>query len=317
MPSSITHFLFAKSVLNNLKQSLPFINGDDYQNIVFVGAQGPDPLFFYGQIPFLKRPRKKEIQQVGSFLHDHKMDQKFIDMIDYANNQEGNQRNVLFSYIFGAMLHYCLDRVAHPFVFYRSGFKINEDDQTNYEVHHAMYESYIDTLMQLNFGTKFKSKKVVKANKTMMSLVSVMYAENEKLDRRDFYVAWKDMCMCEKILNDRMGIKRFILKKLHKDSSLQYAMIQPRKNDLKIDFLNLNRKEYLNPQSLEKHEHSFVELFNIALNDSKNVVKIIKKAYNKEDVGEDIVNFCKKITYSGTLEGSKMQKFESVFLNNK
>ena len=312
MPSAATHYLFAKKTITELKTPLAFIKTEELQQVCYVGAQGPDPLFFYGQVPFSKRSRKKEVRSVGSYLHDHKMAQKFNEMIDYANNQEGNQRDVLFAYIFGAMLHYCLDRVAHPFIFYRSGFDEN-GTLTKHSYYHALYESYIDYLLESNLGIKLNTKDCIIANKAMISLVSTMYANNENLQNEDFYNSWKDMKTCEAFLKDKHGFKRWLFRKMGKQISQPYSMIKPNKNDLHLDFLNLERNIYKNPQTLEKHQHSFIELFNNAIQDTKNIVKIMKKAYNKEDVSEEVISYCDDISYNGTKENAIMVEYQSIF----
>ena len=314
MPAAITHYIFAKEAIEDLKTPLVFLKNEEYKKVAYVGAQGPDPLFFAGMNPFVKRKNSKHINQIGSYLHDHKMATKFIDMIEFANRFDGNQKDVLYSYIFGAMLHYCLDRVAHPFIFYRSGFSLNGDKSRNYEADHALYESYVDTMLQKNKGTNYKAKDVIKANKQLISLVSTMYAHNEKLESDDFYNAWRDMKSCEVLLQDSCGFKRWLFRKLKMENTLQYGMIHPKENDLKLDFLNLNREMYKNPQSLEKSQHSFFELYNIALQDVKNIVKLVKKAYNKEDVEEDMISYCGDINYEGTLENSNMREFDSILV---
>ena len=244
------------------------------------------------------------------------MAQKFNEMIDYANTQdEGNNRDVLFSYIFGAMLHYCLDRVCHPFIYYRSGFDEN-GQLKEHAYYHALYESYIDHLMETNMGIRLKTKDCVKANKAMIGLVSTMYANQENLENDDFLNAWKDMKACEGFLNDKHGIKRWLFRKLGMEISQPYSMIKPYKNDLHLDFLNLDRNSFKNPQSLEKSQHSFIELFNQAYIDTKNIVKILKRAYNKEDVSMEIVSYCDDINYNGVKENTVMIEYQSIF-NNK
>jgi hypothetical protein len=48
MPAIITHYTFAKEANGGAPH--PFLEA------LYLGAQGPDPFFFYGQYPFKKRP---------------------------------------------------------------------------------------------------------------------------------------------------------------------------------------------------------------------------------------------------------------------
>ena len=69
----------------------------------------------------------------------------YIHFINEANKLENNYRDFVFSYIFGLLTHYVLDRYTHPFVFYYSGI------DKNFLPKHQRYETNIDVLLRLHY----------------------------------------------------------------------------------------------------------------------------------------------------------------------
>ena len=64
MPSILTHYGFNKALFD---QKLDFLK--DNEDIYLVGAQGPDPFFFYGILPWLKADNAKVVRKYGTVLH--------------------------------------------------------------------------------------------------------------------------------------------------------------------------------------------------------------------------------------------------------
>ena len=103
MPSVLTHYGFNKDVLDN---KVKFLKGNE--DIYLAGAQGPDPFFFYGIVPFLRAKNGSEVRNFGSKLHKMDPAEVFRFFFEYANDRK--EKDVLYSYILGAGLHYILDR---------------------------------------------------------------------------------------------------------------------------------------------------------------------------------------------------------------
>ena len=109
MPSILTHYGFNRDVIEDIN----FLK--DNEDIYYVGAQGPDVFFFCGIIPFLGVENAKYIRKFGHALHKKDPTEVFEYFIEYA--KKSKDKDILFSYILGAGLHYVLDRKLHPYVF--------------------------------------------------------------------------------------------------------------------------------------------------------------------------------------------------------
>ncbi len=314
MPSSLTHYWFAKDVVNRYKSDLDFLNNNQYKYLTYVGTQGPDILFFYG-IP-RKRIKTKEIQAYGSHLHKEGSGEKFIKMLEYMKSYSGN-KEPLYAYLFGAMLHYCLDRRAHAFVFYRTGFQLKNEPIYHFSSDHCRYEAYMDTALLTHYHTSpyiIKAWKVVSADETLMKQVSKMYAYKEDLEEATFYDGWKDMVLAEHLLLDRSHLKRGLMSLIGLKHSVPYAMVHKDKlpND-GVDYLNLSHEMWANPATNEKHQESFLEIFDGAFEETHIVVDIIKKAMNGKDVTKDIQKFCSEINYEGICVDQEMKYYKSIY----
>jgi len=175
MPSVLTHYGFNKEVLDN---KVEFLKGNE--DIYLVGAQGPDPFFFYGIIPFFGGKKGKFVRKFGSGLHKVDPAEAFGFLLNYAN--EKNEKDILYSYILGAGLHYILDRKMHPYVYYKTGFSTDKKSKRKYHVDHTRFETNLDVLL---VNDRYKSYKVrpveaIKCNEDKIEYVSEMY---EKLAR--------------------------------------------------------------------------------------------------------------------------------------
>ena len=115
MPSILTHYYFINDCIN---ENYPFLENE--KDIACLGAQGTDPFYFYGNL--LKRLDKKEINDFASLIHNDNPFELYKHFIETANKEKGVNRDFLFSYIFGLLNHYVLDRTIHPYVFYSTGF---------------------------------------------------------------------------------------------------------------------------------------------------------------------------------------------------
>ena len=80
MPAIITHYTFALETMKD--PSRPF------KEALLVGAQGPDPFFFFGQYPFKKRPHHLEVDSFGTALHVIKSED--IPLLAARANKEAN-----------------------------------------------------------------------------------------------------------------------------------------------------------------------------------------------------------------------------------
>lgn len=320
MPSSITHYLFAQQSLDIVSKKLPFLL--DYIFAVNLGTQGPDPLFFYGSIPWKKRKDKAIASKLGSYLHSNDIVEKFSKMLNYAAAQNQTIKPLLFSYIFGHGLHYLLDREAHAYVFYETGFDADGNLTGKYATDHALFESMIDLEFPKYLGIKpyaIKPHKTLNLEIPDAIEISKMYAANETIDDLMFFYAWQDMKYLLEFLLDETKFKQKILKVLKMKNSIMYSMIHKidKDKDDKIDYLNLNKNEWRNPNTNKIHTESFIDLFKIALSNLPQWAEIISQAYKNEEFISKLKDFCNNRGYDGIDIKTKMLYHKSVYLKGE
>ena len=289
MPSSLTHYGFNKEVINN---SLKFLNNNE--DVYLVGAQGPDPFFFRGIIPSFNNKNVGDVRKYGTKLHQVEPSEVFFFFFNYANSSD--DKDVLYSYILGAGLHYVLDRKVHPYVFYKTGFSDEKKKKAKYYVDHTLFETHLDVLLMQN---KYKDFKVtafdsIKCDIEKIKRVSEMYGclakeivKDEKIGIDSFEESYKDMIKIEKFLYSKRGFKKKIVNCLFKRTPLN-TMMHPLvvKDDEKIDYLNIKRKEWKDPCLETVYNKSVYDLIEEAKKEADEWIKLVSKAYEDNLSGD-------------------------------
>lgn len=320
MPSSITHYLFAQQAFDIAVSKLPFLN--DFMYAINFGTQGPDPLFFYGTIPWKKRSNKEKAFMLGSKLHSSEVVEKFTRMIEYAQKQDNKLKPLLFSYIFGHGLHYLLDREAHGYVFYKTGFDKDGNLTGKYGTDHALFESMIDFEFPKHLGIAtyaIKPHRTLNLTEPQAIEISRMYAYNEIIEDLTFFQAWQDTKYLLEFFLDPNKLKQKVLRLLKLKHSIMYSMIHKVSKDKNddIDYLNLNKGVWHNPSTNELHRESFVELFEKALSYTNEWAEILNQAFNNKEYLKKLTVFCNNRGYDGIDIGSKMLYHKSVYVKGE
>lgn len=314
MPSVLTHYGFNKEVFDN---EISFLKNNE--DVYLVGAQGPDPFFFYGIVPFFKSKNGKMVRAFGNQLH--KMDPVgvFKCMFKYADCNK--EKDVLYSYILGAGLHYVLDRKIHPYVFYRTGFSDDKKKKKKYFVDHTLFETHLDVLLMEDRYKKYKVSPVcsIKCDEDKIEDVSDMYVKVAKeilnidyIDDDCFEDSYEHMCKIENLLYSKKGVKKEIVNFLFKNTPFNTMMhpLKVKDND-KIDYLNLNKKVWKDPSSERVTDKSVYELLDDAREEAKVWLKLVCDAYEGKEI--DLSSFTKGLIYDGYKEGNMMKVFKSVY----
>lgn len=315
MPSVLTHYVFNKKVLDYNNQ---FLKGNE--DIYFLGAQGPDPFFFYGLIPFLKSKNGKEIRGFGTRLHKMDPALAFEYFFEYANDSEN--KDVLYSYILGAGLHYILDRRVHPYVFYKTGFSDNPKMKKKYFVDHTLFETNMDVLLLNDKYKDFKTESFnsIKTDINKVRIVSDMYnylankLSDKNILKDSFLDSYNHMLMIEKVLYSRKGIKKWFASHFVKNTPIN-TMMHPSKvkDDEKIDYLNIHNNEWCDPATGKSSVLSVYDLFEVANDESREWFDIVRLAYNNKIDEERLKIFSGGFIYDGYTTDLKMKVFKSVY----
>jgi len=250
MPNIWTHILFCEDVIDAVKKPYPFSQYEPYMKL---GAQGPDPFFYYNFWPWKK---DDPVHKVGMTLHTKNCGDFLIDLIIQAKNQCLEVQ----AFVTGFITHHILDRNTHPYIHYRAGYKGND---------HQKLEIVIDTLMMEKLH-KLKTWKTPvykevdvgnslnpEVQRLLDDTINKHYPELNRRSSRYIQKAYKDMMLALKILADPYGWKHILLKRFISSYSHQ-----PIKDD--IDYLNLNRSTWHHPATNEPSNQSFMELYDKA-----------------------------------------------------
>lgn len=110
MPAFSTHFLFARELAGDIQNIVDFTVDEQ---ALYIGTQGPDIFYDHRILPWMCG---KSLCKVGSLLHRSKPSVLFDTMYDFVLQNPND--DVAKSYAVGFILHYALDRVCHPYVYF-------------------------------------------------------------------------------------------------------------------------------------------------------------------------------------------------------
>ena len=111
MPAILTHDLFARGVIDDVRSVLPLSTGGE-RDAFRLGSQGPDPLFFLVIDPLMRR-----YSPLGDAMHEARPARLLVSMSEGARRLQGREQEFARAYVAGFACHYLLDSTVHPFVF--------------------------------------------------------------------------------------------------------------------------------------------------------------------------------------------------------
>ncbi len=304
MPSILTHYFFVNDCIN---ENYSFLKNE--KEIALLGAQGTDPFYFYGNL--LKRLDKKEVNDFASLIHNDNPFELYKHFINEANKMDDVHRDFIFSYLFGLLNHYVLDRTIHPYVFYSSGI------DGNYLVDHQRFETNMDVLLRLYKGDYIAPHNTIKVDKNDVDEISrlyYLYSENNNLSLEEdtFNKAYNDLYNIQKLVYSKTGLKKWILNTFFKKSSAN-RISMPKRIEDGIDYLNTNKNLWQHPNKNFKMSLSIFELMDYAQKEFNKLGKILLNAYNHLDYENDLKKFIDNINHCGIEINSKMIYSNSVY----
>jgi hypothetical protein len=285
MPNSLTHYLFAKANVLDSKEHL---------DATYVGAQGPDPFFFYGTLCPLFRPHHHDVNAFGGVTQHRDLVLPYEAMMRYA--YKSPDKELLFAYIDGLFMHYVVDCACHPFIFYRTGYTDRPEDSVaihrHYNFSHMSLEVIIDFILSHRENQFQRIDKVLKlSNQDLRKISRMWYEMNVEVQHlphvhpKSYYYALKDFRFTEKHGWDKTGRKKALAKVIFGKESLGYGMIFPQNLDAfkGIDFLNESHAPWRMPTG-EVRTESFEDLLEIAKRRYHELHAVLLQAKAGEDV---------------------------------
>jgi hypothetical protein len=284
MPNIWTHMLFCEDMVDALSKP-EYIPRHSY--ILNLGAQGPDPFFYYNFWPWIK---DESIPNIGNLLHREKCGEFLMELIVSAKDSSSE----IQSYVFGFITHHILDRNAHPFVNYFAGYEGNN---------HSKFEIIIDTLMMERYKNlkTWKTpvyKEILIKNTQRNEIANFLYQAIRKYfpevqESSPSFVkkAFKDMKLALLILYDPHGWKNKLMKKVI--SAFSHQPITSHK-----DYLNLEHKMWYHPATKKPNTKSFIDLYEQARIEGTEIMRrVIDYWYNNGTTKEDLEELIGDISY--------------------
>ena len=268
MPASLVHYTFIKENIDNK---------DKYFMETALGGQGPDVFFFYGY-SFSIRENKKLVNNFGTYLHHIDISEAYSKMIEYAN--QSNDKELLLAYIRGVLMHYILDRNLHPYIFYRSGFEMKDEEKEYYRflVQHQYFESGLDNLYSKLHKTRQNPKKCVKIPTQSLVAITRMYywlakeLNYEGIEPDTFIDSYEDMRFALSFLYSPLKIKKLFFR-LFKKNTVVDSLSLPltTKQAKREDFLNFKKMEWKDCITGESRYESLDELVAKSKEETKQI----------------------------------------------
>lgn len=145
MADFLTHIILADSVLKQIESRRILEGVTKKRSLYHLGAQGPDPLFFYDCFPGMG---KGQLKDLGSVMHREKTGAFLKNGFARLQNVSYDENWLdLAIYLCGFICHFTLDRMLHPYVYWATDQWIWGVDGTPRKVTHHQVETALDVIL--------------------------------------------------------------------------------------------------------------------------------------------------------------------------
>lgn len=299
MPNLLAHRLLIEKISEGIQLD------PDIKSTLLIATQGPDPLFYYGLMPWRGIHLLAAKKRYGSKIH-HTDAKSFMNALfnSYEKIKDEKQKKVFLAFIVGQYFHHLLDKEAHPFIYYFSGF--NEEGRLKgiYHYEHANFESLIDSCLMKEFPELDfynHTQDALKTDKHLLKMINIPLRQamkeflNAKVSRHYYTNSVKNMISMQKLSNKKM------IRKITGKHSMFNALYTPK--DVKGDPLNLDNKTWYHPISHEAHSESFIDIHQRVQEKARRVLL----DYLEGKVNRDyILNQLDEYDYNGCRKGEKL-----------
>lgn len=317
MPNIITHTIFAEEVRKNINNSKYYTFIENNINEYRIGCNGPDFMFFYTDLKAIKN-KTVSYNKIGSRLHMECINKQYESMIDtYLSLSDETLKPAMASYIIGHFLHWQLDSVFHPYVFYMTGFGsiINKND------HHRM-ESSMDAIFLKKYCDKtirdFKTYEICNCKENTDEVIAIVYQNivkncfAEEVSKEVFKKSLVDWKKAQKLMYSPKNGKRKLARifdKIQKNPYLLEGFFVPIEEDQQLDIMNNSHSTWFHPVSGEAYQASAFELMDYAINEAKIGLGYLFDALDGKDIAP-LLNHIGDKTYGNGISGNQERHFQ-------
>lgn len=321
MPALLTHYLCGDEMVKSVDTPEIVKVIDSHRNLFNLGTQGPDIFFYHNAWPWAKG---KSLSGIGSRLHHEKVKAFFDHAFEALERKKDEGKEKMLAYMYGYLCHYALDTHTHPYIYYKTGFAMDEkDDKKKYDAYHRKFEAEIDVIMTEEILKKrtheILSHKLIAISDEEADLLARMYSWILKnlfgmdIPESDIRKAPKDMKNVTIALRDVIGIKKAVIgfiEKMADRHPLISNMIYPHKIDKKLDHLNAAHSSWHYPWSLDAvQNNSFLELFNDAVKEAKNMCMAVNQYFNGNLDKSKLLEIIGNRSFDSGLDCDEKQEF--------
>ncbi|MCL2285092.1 MAG: zinc dependent phospholipase C family protein [Firmicutes bacterium] len=281
MPGFLTHYIAGQAVLNSAEPDIQKIIAKD-ERLYNLGTQGPDIFFYY--FPGIIRKRSRDI---GGQMHKNDLGLFIARMAHLAKKAAGDERDLIFAYTAGIVMHYMIDVHSHPYVY----AKVYNENATGIKnsADHRAFETAIDiALLKLVSGKKpadysqwelirAEAEHLIVAAKAMSRVIKLVY--DRTIPPQDVYRAMRHMIQLTRLLRSRKGRRKkwtALVENLTVGEPLFSSMVHEQEVDEATDYLNHQRTPWKAPWEDEDAEHctdSFFDRYNAAVDEGLEIIQ--------------------------------------------
>jgi len=306
MADFLTHILLSDEVLERIESRRVLEGIQKHRSLYRLGAQGPDPLFFYNIFPgggkgqFRELARDMHNKRTGDFLK-----LGFSRLQNLSWEQDWME---LAAYLSGFVCHFTLDRLIHPYVLWAEKNWIWSADGLPVSTTHQAVETMLDVLFwkekRMSPACRIRTRKLIDIGKNWPASVEGFLLEafesiyNVRTDRKGLSRVLRDYYRGHDLLYDPRGWKKAVVRWL---DSFTGGGIKPPKEpypampDETVDWANRKRRTWEHPFIKdEKHRESVDEILGRASFEAANHINGIFAAIRR---GEPIDGFFTNIGY--------------------
>ncbi len=324
MPNYITHALCANDILQDLNSNKMVQLIQKYPQVYALGSSGPDFLFYYRTFPWQDQSQNKTVHNVGNIVHSEKINDFYKEALRFCMHETSEEkRNIQLVYLAGHLMHYALDTIAHPFVFFHSGEMKGETKYWHYRL-----ESMIDTVMvkqikELDLA-HVDAVGMVSSTYKVRKILSAFYAQTVKevygidLDHSVYEECFETTPKVVKWLFDPHNLKFAWIQageRASKNDWLFSSHMVTGKLDKKHDVLNLKHHVWNHPSDeIEVSTESFLDLYDKAIIKGQSILEALNKLFFEKGSLVDVLNVIGNLSYdTGKENAAPMQFYGSIY----
>lgn len=280
MPANAVHYLFAEKMVPALKKIYPALD----TRPLYYGAQGPDVLFFHRALPCMPG---KSLRRCGSRLHKLHPAVTFQCFADYLNGTPSSPI-LARSYVYGFLLHFCLDRRAHVYInAVTQAIMEKENIRYSSSIIHNRVETNLDTILlqtlRAKNGNEFQPDQILSDDSQVLHVMgeALSYLLNHALAQQtnpeQMVNAFRDTASMFRLLTDKSGKKTAVLgiaeKLLPHQAPIATTLIRQKNPDGKWDYANESHNLWPGLGEKQMQPDSFYDMMEKAAEEAREMAQ--------------------------------------------